>query len=1140
MEYKKTVRSVVANNKWSIPQKLNAIKLSIPSGNYKDAIPTNPLLKRHFFSTLFFENIESIKLNEPYQFTNDFKKEFKWIEFKLLNYAEDIDYFIDLKTQFETKLIQGDFNISNEILDTIEKKFGITLWGIESRLTLVQMSQGSEANWNLLSSILEKMNNLIYEFIINSSSKRVEDKISYDSFISQLQSDIDNVTDRALKDFFVFVSFTYANFEYNYDDLRGVLYVSNILSVIDQYIILQDVLIYNISKESTSDWDNLFLGFINKIERKVKSDSRLINIKNILDRNNFIEHSSNVNIIPILNSYYQGDFEICEKLSLKQLELNPNELEYYLLFVKSLIQQNKEFEAPELPSTVQHILSNIYKLLTFEKKEEDSVKELFKTALLLMKTNFGKQLYGFLAETEGLTGLHLNTATLCTSFNSAKSLLFNDIRNFQKDHFLLNAEDYYYRYHRFVFGVSDVVNQGLKGEKCHVVISKALRYYNQKKYSEVIKIFNDASELDYIPYYKERKQSLLFDAYVNTNAIKDCLLVFGKVYFDSEIIYRKLKYSSLYNLIDKCSSKHEFVSLIEYPILYSLFAKEYDLYEVYDDFICSLDTFSFSELNIDELINKFSIEKVVYFLNKVTTIDTLKYCTDYSSLNEVEEERLIILDTLLKIDSNNKLIYEKEINEIYRINSVRKVLEEVDQGRLFIDVNNLKENQIKKFNDAFERFKDIEVISLNSKSLIAFNPSNTKNWESALQESRNTTKDYNSSGYLAFKSIYLESRDNFLFSKEYGLDSCLSTRIRHGALKNHIRSVFEKLELITSKSKDQYKENLVWKNQLPGNLNSFVQQKLKLFSKEIDDYTTFIVNNLIQIQTEKTPDKRDGLFAYITNDEILYNFYVTNKERLTSIEDTIEIILSNLVNYTLLQVQNGIAQTFVKPITATYQGFIESLINALRELNLPNDCDLIPTLTVSITDIQKELEYLSDWFTLNTTSSSSLLKIETILDASIELTNRINPTFSLKPNISIKNEIAGYSNLIFVFNILLKNVIQHSKLSNDEISLSINVEYEEGRELAIISFTNNLNSKFDFNKNIEILENVKKNWNDHSNIERSNQEGESGFDKIKRILLYEALAKTEFFDYKLIENEITISLFFPYKKFDANEENIDN
>jgi hypothetical protein len=223
-------------------------------------------------------------------------------------------------------------------------------------------------------------------------------------------------------------------------------------------------------------------------------------------------------------------------------------------------------------------------------------------------------------------------------------------------------------------------------------------------------------------------------------------------------------------------------------------------------------------------------------------------------------------------------------------------------------------------------------------------------------------------------------------------------------------------------------------------------------------------------------------------------------------------------------------KAFTVIIPTEFQKIIENTACQLRNLNIPNDCELMTNLSKSNTEIQNELEYLSDWFYLNTTSSSSLLSIETIINASLNLTNRINPLFNLEPKINVQNNFAGYSNLIFVFNIMLKNVIEHSRLSTNKINLKINSCIDDNSEYVMIEFSHNLNTNFDYSANKNKLEAIKNNWNNHNNIERSNKEGESGYDKIKRILLYEALAKTDKFEYSLSKSTITITLFFPYKK----------
>lgn len=1131
MEYKKIVRSILSNRKLTIANQINQIKLHINAGEYKDALKSNPLFNRTLKSHPYFKSINDIYLKEPFSFTKDFKKEFKWVANILENYFEEINSFLELKNQFEAHIILNEFDNALTVTKEVENLFGISLWSIEANLIIEEKVNGSESNWNLLTKYLNEINNSIYEFTINASSKRIETKLSYESFLNQFQNDIDSINaDGIIEDFFVFKNFNIANYEYKYTDLEGVIYVSNIFSVIDQYLILIDVILYNIAE--SQHYDKLFLSFIKEAKNKIVNDVRIINIYNIInDKKEIILAKNNGEIFECLNLYYSGNFEIAfEKAKLGILKY-PTEYEFYQVYCKSLINLNLSFISLDSSETINNILTETYNLLTFKKNEEDSWKKQLKNSLFFMNTNFGKQIFGLLAEIEGKSNKNYIVGFLSSSYNSQNNISLTERIDKIAVNFKELMENHCFKIQLYKNGHDVHFDNKISESDLQTTMFNAIKNNKLKNHTEVINILNTQIDLDKNSYYYERKIYLLYNSFLNLKLLNESLVLFGNIFFDNSIITRKLSHIDLYNEIKASYTKDNFISLIEYPILFSLIVKEYDLYEAYDDFISSFEIFSFDEIEINSFIEIHSLEKTIYFLNNVVTIDTLKYSTEYRSINDVEEDRVKILNILISIDSINKLNYEKEINEIYRINSVRKVLKEVDEGRLYIDVTSLKEVQNKKFKDDFKRFKEIETSS-SFKNLIGFNTSNTKNWEKALTEKNEINEKYNSADYLAFKSIYLESRENFLFSKEYGLDSCLSTRIRHGALKNHIRSVFEKLDLVTSKLKDKYRDNEKWKSQLATipETNQSVQVQLKQFSKEIDDYSSFIVENLIQIETEKSFERKSGLFQYYTNDELLYSFYLEHQKYFDSIESTIEIILNNLVNYTLINLQKTIVDAFTKDISSQFHNIIENSVSQLRYLNLPSDCDLITNFSKSNTEIQNELEYLSEWFYLNTTSSSSLLSIETIINASLNLTNRINPLYNLEPKINIKDIFAGYSNLIFVFNIMFKNVIEHSKLNSEKINLEIDSSIDNINNYVLIKFSHNLNSNFDYSTNKIKLEAIKNNWNNHEDIDRSNKEGESGYDKIKRILLYEALAKTDKFDYAISKKSISIILFFPYKK----------
>ena len=1134
MEYKKIVRKIQANGSSSLIQQVAAIKKNVSAGQYQEALKMHPSYLKIAQQTPFFNTVQDIHIKNPFAFTNDFKKEFRWITNLLNPYYATINLFLEQKSKFEKEIIQCKFIDANETLLSIQDKFGVTLWSIEANFIVKENLSGSKGIWNELSYYLKEINNSVYEFIINASSKRVESKLSFESYFSQFQNDLDNIlSSNELKDFFVFKSCNIANYSYDFKNLEGVLYISNAFSVIDQYLVLMDVVLYNVSQ--TVENDKTILQFITAIKSIMINDHRVINIYNILNRNN--------DLVPIdesidcYNTYYYGKFEDSLGITLKKIEKHPLEFEFYSIYCRSLLNMKSEFRPSGISEKIDKILEEVYNLLSFKKDHESSFSTLLKSSLFFMNSEFGKQIFGLLAEVKDLSQLHYKTGILSNKFVSYRTGVFWDSRPQVKDNFRQLNDEHCFKIFNYKLGHNEISFENeLSESKLQRISAEVLRLFHLKKWEKVIDLLIKSEGLDSSAYHYERKLSLLFASYLEMNMIRDALFLFGFVYFNDDLIVRKLDFERLYKIIDGMSSKDEFYIQIEYTILASLIVKEFDLFEIYDEFMCSTEIYDIKELEVVQFIDKYSLKTTINFLENITTVGTLKYSTDYGSISEVEQIRVNILKQLMDIDPENKLKHEKELNEIYRITSVRKVLKEVDDGRLYIDIDKLKEIQVKKFNDVFLRFKEIEMFS-EFNTIIGFNPSNTKNWDNALIRSQEKPETHNSADYLAFKSIYLESRNNFLYSKEYGLDSCLSTRIRHGALKNHLRSVFEKLDLVTSKFQNKYKDNELWGTQLTyfPDTNKQVQIILKEFSENIDDYTTFIVDHLIQIQTEKKNEKEDGLFRFFTNDDVLLDFYTRNKHLFDSVESTIDMILTSLTNHTLIEIQSMVSKHFSNVILKKYQQIIDETIQKLRNLSLPSQCRLLPYLIKSNTDIQNELENVSNWFYLNTTSSSSLLSIKTVLDATVELTNQINPNYRIAPKIKFNcQEFGVYSSLLFVFNILFNNIIQHSHLSAEQVDVNINFEAIENQYFRV-SVTNNVSANHDFSSNIRKLDKIKENWNDHSNIERSNKEGESGFDKIKRMLLYETRSKTDKFNFEYGNNTMSIQLFFPYLKIKENE-----
>lgn len=1127
-------------------QKGNAlmfIKNTVPPGEFSSAINLSPLLIREKLAGDNFKSIDEIFQREPFNYTGDFKRELFWLQYNIKHNIKTINQFLLDKNAFEKDFLLARYDDAENCLNEIVRIFGVNLWTIEMTLLLKEYQNDTKENWTTLSDYLGKIKSPFYQFIINFYSKRVEVGMSFENCITQFENELSGVeAETSVHDFFVFKSLLIANYEYSSEDLRSVLYITHLFSAIDQYLVLIEVFMKLLSNNTESD--KMILQFIKRNFLSVTNDARISNIINVLEEgSDLIKLCNTDRILPIIDNYTLGNHQKCIDDCNEALVDYPTSFELYEIYCKSLISIGREFRPTNISNLVDDILFNVYESLLYNKSSETNRGKLLKYALTFMSFNLGKQLAAFATNliNDKYKNYHSLLSNLSSTINNPRILTL-DLRGREKFVFskfskLNNSAACYVN--QFITNYEKTLSHFQLLNAIQANIYTARNLFVQSRYNEVIELLEAYTDKNIPSYLYNDVLSLLFASFINTKQLGKAIIL------SASVITGRTYYSNAFDLVQLCElvkaeRLEQFCNLIELPILFNEVYKDYDSYEAYIEFMLANDEEFPSKLRVPELVARFSKEKLIYFLSKVCVIDTIKYSLEFNSIDKAEQERHDILLLLITLDSDNANVYNEEITEILKVSSVRKAIKEVDEGRIYVNIESLKSSQLSKMQETFNRFKEIELTS-KEKGLVGFNASKERNWINPEISLQDVNSNLNNPAYLAFKSIYLETREKFLYSKEYGLDSSLSTRIRHGALKNHIRSVFEKLCLVTSKANDVYLDNPKWAEQLAYDpeLNEKLQIRLKEFSKQIDDYATYIVENLIQIQTERHTEKREGLFIYYSDDDQLFAFFDENKERFNSVYSIIDILYTDLTNYTNRTICLNVYNTFRKEIIEQYHHFIDTLHTDLRSYGIGNQCDLLPNVLKCSTDIQTELEFISEWFVLNTTSSSSLLDIETIINASIELTNKINPNFHLAPTIEIKCEpFLGFSDLIFVFNILLNNIIEHSKLGPSEVNVCITIDKED--KYVVTHFKNNISQNVDIGKNRKKLESIKTNWNNHSDIERSNKEGESGYDKIKRILLYEAMAKADKFDYFITETDVTISLYFPFNKTVKNEENINH
>jgi len=1107
------LRHVLNNSKIGMLDKVNFVKIHIKPIDYYKIFNNNRVLKQIVNKNLFPVTLESIRVNEAYQFTNDFIYEFQWVATKILLNINEINQFITLKEEFDVSILKNEYENARNAINRITSNLGYSLWSIESELHIVEEEIGSNENWQKLSDYLKMIQNPFYEFCINASSKKIENALSFESYVNQVQNDINTINANDLvKDFFVFHNFKLASYNYDFSDLKSVLYISNLFSLIDQYNTIIDVIIYNLNSKQ-SQYNNLFKDFISKILKAGNSDYRVRNIYNYLSQDKFVEDENLYSINSILEDYYHGNFELSLNLSKKFILESPLHFEIYEIYVKALINLNKEFEEIGVES-IDAILLALFNFLQFKKHTEKHGKKLLKYALKYSNSILGFQIMDFLSLVD-----NNKIDSLRYSFYSCSYKISLEKSNYQVSHDLEQffSKHNFYHYKKILYGIKDVdLNIFSTKDDFLKLNAEVTHYYNNNNYNNVLQLINNNyNTCSSVNYYKERFIFLLFDSYLKENKIEEALNLFGNIFFDEEIYYLKVNFKELFDLTFEKTDKFKYIDSIYSVILASIYYSEYNLYEIMDEYLCSQD------IDIKDVIkiNELSKELFIYLLHKICTIDTIKYY--FKCVNDAEEFRLDILSTLKNNDENNKKLYNDEIDEINKKISVRNVIKEVNNGRLFVDVDKLKEQLIEKYNDDFNRLIRI-VGERKNNNLVGFNASKPRIWETSLKEQLDDEHNFNDADFIAFKNIYHDVREQFLFSKEYGLDSSLSTRIRHGALENQIRSVFEKLNLVTTKLSGEYINSEYWNSQNIELENLIVvQEQIKIFSKSIDDFTSGIKNNAIQISHEKSNNPY-ALFNYSVSDEILFTIYDPLSEYLKNPDDIVEVLLDVFSQHTnneiLPQVYNYFNNTVYHVINEFTQKFIKNLPEELSKKTL-----IVEKISESLTNLQISLEEISGWFSLETSLSSKFVLLDEIIEASIVTTKQMYRNVDIQA--TIKNDfkkLEYHISMIYVFNIIITNAILHSEIENE---LKINIVVESIDESTLkINFTNNhcLKSVEDKDKSLSL---IKENWKDSKNFEKVNMEGKSGFPKIKRILIYEANCMTENFDFEVTSDKVTIGLY---------------
>jgi len=1069
---------------------------------------------------------------------NDIVKEIRWYTYNIKKHYEKINLYLKLEHSVYSYILTGNYKQAKKILLQIDNEICISHWSIEQNLIIAEYESGFKKNKEILSNLINNKNQNLTNTFARYQSVRVEKNLSFFTYEDILDPYIKKHPDY-LQDLLNYkLNFFKGD---NYKNFGFILGFLNGFSIIDNYNLYIGIISLMISRRDNTEHIDVIKKSLLELKdllQDIRLDNLLISVGEI---GNLTLSDENLSYLKILDFYTEGKYyDVIDNVK-EVLLRNSLYFELYELYIKSLINLGLDFENFfESNSISYNALSTLNNIIRKNNNYQESIANSYKMYNSLGLNSWTCKFYSyFLAEhSDSHSNVDIQQFSMVYSnyFNPALcfSLRELSIKYLNKLETNVTESETISFWKRIFSRIFNLENEGVEKESKTASYREA--FYNikilqvNKDFISALEQYNELEKNEYftyetnLPHNKEELIYAKFKCLLNLNELDGAINLTIESLFKNKFLKNKL--SSQF-LIDKITSfdNERLIKDISSSILLHLY--EYlidnnDLWIAYDEFMVHENLEFPKELEKNQ--QKYSKSKLIYFLKNICKQDVYDSSPSFESQDELDNERVEICRLLSELDNENFEDYINEIAEINRNQLIRKGIKQIDESKIYVDVDGVRNSLDKDIRESFERslklfnlpLDQIKKIDDTTESLLIpyFSKKNDIKNDS-LQNIKLTSY----SRFSQFTDMFSKIRDKFIASNEFGIDTYLSMRIRHGTLLGEIRSVFELYNLITKKedTSNNYQENFFWKDKLRFKSDSIAvtfSEIMSKFSSEIDNICNDLKNNKIQIKTEKK--NSEGLFDYSFNESELAQIFRYQIGDITEYEEFFDIVITILWDRTekiLYNIRENISNSIKTQMISLLSDLSRNLENQIDKFEYTELNEIISNITSCQTEISNELDKISSWFKRSNSKSINEFDLDLPINASLTILKRIfKEYYNLNPKIEIDCPIMfegeNFPHFTYIMQNLFHNILTHSKLNSRELSIKIEAKLLDNiLHLKVENnFSENLsleeiNNKISYTKEL-LLQN-------HDN-EKTRAEDGTGYIKIRKTLVTDLVRKDYF------------------------------
>lgn len=1044
----------------------------------------------------------------PPGFSN-LQRSLTWMRGVFGAFSEDISYHHSLKQKFEAAIFYGKYAEAENILDAHQTQFGCSAWELHWRIALADLKGGDQSR----REYVENFRNLNDVNIVSALSRMLDylfdDGLSPEVIRTGVQSMLSSF-DSQPKAFFQLVILGNSQTKASTPELLSWM---ELMPLVDRFNLTSRIL-SQAASENASDRKvivNAVMRFLRAVDCNELRSLLILSDDPKCSTDLVVEEQ----VQQIWDAYFTGDYAKVIELSEASKESLPIDFGILELVAKSCIYLSNPL--PGKDTLYSKLVSNLMVCFRRDPKMNQARVELDRFAIKYPFSALSTQITAFLrvsSTDEGAAAERFQCLRSATSANVfSPRMLEGAVRYEEQINFLgrlskANSDFLSSKYLRKLAtsprGSKERINEQVP--LIRELFFKGMWSYKRAHYQDSISYLNDFLVLHtkneshpLAPFAAYEARHILIGAHLNVGNAEEAQSALVDLYVEKGNLPKPSLANRVYLLSEEQRSTTS--KKCEYPILSSIVRKDpHAICIALKRFLrnqrCSVP----SDL-IDCSKSGFSEPTLECLFMKVCTLDILDSISALDTREKVENERLSLLEWIARKSPESARDVETEKLRIIQDAQLRAALDHIEENKVVLNLSSLRTAESSVFEAIFEDFysksklartqirNDISA-ALGRAGLVLLNP-----------------QAVNEQLFDAFTNAFRSVRDRFLMSPHFGLEGCLSGKIRHGIFVEHMLKPLKSRQLFLVKGKiekEQIVKSIASKlgtNDVDQDSVKFTTQTLESLSNKITALAREVREEWIQTKTEDSDG--GGVFDYsFTNQKLAVIFSKSRRDETNQAKfiDHVFSVLTKRTEDNLAILRHRIVHDLRPKLVRIFQDAVAELRS--RQIVAGT---YVRDVLEAAQDTEVACDELDRWFREASGGMESEVDFKLVGATAIGMIERLNPEVRGSHSLDVESEFkvsgARFDSLVHLVFFMLENGVKHRSVPPDQYKCEVKIR-AEGNSL-VITFENNVESEATGKTAVEMVKERLREVAEDTDYARVMREGGSGFAKVIATIRFE-------------------------------------